>query len=309
MNFRNKPQVIVFLLLVIASNMFKCQTEVALPQLPYEERVIIQGVMEPDSVPIVHFNRTVPYLSATTDAAKLVIRNADITVTTSGESDQLALDSTYLPLDCRYDYFYKGSIKAKRNTTYTLTIIDGAKTYTATTTTALTPVTIDSVSYTPAFKDLYGEHEGVITYFKDIPDEENYYRFEMLRAADVSSRDVTGNNRDLLVPCLQEGDTIMFREIGRSVYSDENLKSQQIKLIIEPALTHEVVVVIFVRIQTIDKSTYEFYEQLDGQKLAQYNPFVEPVFIKDGQFGKAAAGFFGSMVRSEPVRFEMPLDD
>jgi hypothetical protein len=131
----------------------------------------------------------------------------------------------------------------------------------------------------------------------------------MLRAADISSRDVTGNNRDLLVPCLDVGDTIMFREIGRSVYSDKNLQGRPFKLIIEPALTHEVVVVIFVRIQTIDKATYEFYDQLDGQKLAQYNPFVEPVFIKDGQFGKEAAGFFGSMIRSEPVRFEMPLDD
>lgn len=308
MKFNNKHKK-WFLLVVIALAAFNCQTEVALPQLPYDGRVIIQGVIESDSVPVVRFNRTVPYLSATTDAAQLVIRNATITISDAAETDHLTLDSTYLPLDCRFDFFYKGTIRSKHNTVYTLMILDGPKTYTATATTDLTPVTIDSVSYTPAFKDLYGEHEGVITYFKDIPAEENYYRFEMLRAADTSSRDVTGNNRDLLVPCLEPGDTIMFREIGRSVYSDKNLQSPQIKIIIEPALTHKAVVVIFVRIQSIDKATYEFYDQLDGQKLAQYNPFVEPVFIKDGQFGKAAAGFFGCIVRSEPVRFEMPIDD
>jgi hypothetical protein len=299
----------IFMIICIADIVWACQSEVDLPQLPYDAKVIIQGIMEPDSVAIVYFNRTVPYLEGTTDPARLVIRNASVIVSSSSESDQLYLDSVYLPLDCSYSYFYRGNIKAKHNTVYTLTINADGKTYTATTSTALTPAIIDSVSYTPAFKDLYGEHEGVITYFKDIAGEENYYRFQMTRKADVNSRDVTGNNRDLLVPCLDEGDTIMFTEIGRSVYSDKNLTGQQIKLIIEPALTHTTVVTIFVRIQTIDKATFEFYDQLDGQKLAQYNPFVEPVLIKDGQFGESAKGFFGSMVRSTAVKFEMPADD
>ncbi|MCI0750256.1 MAG: DUF4249 domain-containing protein [Flammeovirgaceae bacterium] len=286
-----------------------CQKEVELPQLPYESRAIIQGIVEPDSVPIVFFNRTVPYLSGETDPGKLVIRNADVTVSSIEGSDQLFLDSIYLPLDCKFSYFYRGSVIIKKDMTYTLQIIDGSKIYTAFTNTSLKPVTIDQVSYTPAFKDLYGEHEGVITYFVDIPNEDNYYRFEMTRKADLSTRYVVGNGRDELVPCLQEGDTIMFKELGRSVYNDKNLQGQQIKLIIEPALTHLVKVTIYVRIQTIDKATYEFYDQIDGQKLAQYNPFVEPVFIQGGQFGDDAFGFFGSMVRSDSVRFEMPSDD
>lgn len=298
----------IFMTLVVVT-IVSCQTEIDLPQLPYDTKVIIQGTMEPDSVAIVYFNKTVPYLDGTTDPAKLVIRNASIVVSSFDESDHLHLDSIYLPLDCSYSYFYKGNMKVKHNTTYALTINYSGKIYTATTSTALTPVVIDSVSYTPAFKDLYGEHEGVITYFKDIPLEENYYRFQMTRKADVNSRDVTGNNRDLLVPCLSEGDTIMFTEIGRSVYSDKNLTGQQIKLTIEPALTHTTVVTIFVRIQTIDRATFDFYDQLDGQKVAQFNPFVEPVLIKDGQFGKEAKGFFGSMIRSAAVEFEMPLDD
>lgn len=286
-----------------------CQSEIDLPQLPYDAKVIIQGVVEPDSFPIVHLNRTVPYLEGTTDPAKLIIRNATVVVESGDETDRLNLDSVYLPLDCSYSYFYKGTIKAKQNKTYTLRINDGEKTYEATTSTALSRTTIDSVSYTPAFNDQFGEHEGVITYFKDVPGEENYYRFQMTRKAHVNSRDVTGDNRDHLVPCLSESDTIIFTEIGRSVYSDQNLTGEQIKLIIEPALTHTSIVTIFVRIQTIDKATFEFYDQLDGQKLAQFNPFVEPIFIRDGQFGKDARGFFGSVVRSEAVQFEMPLDD
>jgi len=46
-----------FLLVAIIAAVFNCQTEVALPELPYDSRVIIQGVMEPDSVPVVRFNR------------------------------------------------------------------------------------------------------------------------------------------------------------------------------------------------------------------------------------------------------------
>jgi hypothetical protein len=303
-SFRN--QILLFGLVIALCG---CQTEVDFPQLPYDARVVIQGILELDSVPVVYFNRTVPYLSGTTDPVKLAIRNASVTIRSQGEIEQLTFDSLYLPLDCKYAYFYKGNIVTKRNTTYTLEIIDGAKTYAATTTTSLTPVVIDEVSYTPAFKDLYGEHEGVITYFTDNPNEENYYRFEMTRKADINSRDVTGNNRDLLVPCLEEGDTILFTEVGRSVYNDKNLQGQQVRLIIEPALTHTSIVLIYVRIQSIDKATYDFYEQLDGQKLAQYNPFVEPVFINAGQFGKDALGYFGSMVRSEAVEFEMPADE
>lgn len=298
-----------FWLTGIAALTFSCQNEIELPQLPYEDKAIIQGIVEPDSVPIVYFNRTVPFLSGTTDPAELVIRNASVIVSSVEDSDQLFLDSVYLPIDCKYSYFYKGTIKVKKNLTYTLQIINGTKTYTATTTTSLAPVTINRVSYTPAFKDLYGEHEGVITYFTDIPGEDNYYRFEMTRKVDRSTRYVTGNLRDLLVPCLQEGDTIVFTETGRSVYTDKNLQGQQITLVIEPALTHTVKVTIFVRIQTIDKFTYDFYDQIDGQKLAQYNPFVDPVFIQGGQFGEDAFGFFGSIVRSDSVRFEMPLDD
>ena len=287
-----------------------CQQEIVLPDLPYESRVIIQGFIEPDSVPVVYFNRAVPYISGTTNPAELVIRHARIIVGSVDEEDVLELDSTFVHMDCRYSYFYKGHIPVKMNTRYTLEIVDGAKTYTASATTALSPVTIDSVGYTPSFKDLYGAHEGIITWFNDIPDEENYYRFEMLREIDSTVRDVTlaDKNKPFVKPCLG-GDSVMFIEVGRSVYNDLTLQGSQIKIVIEPAITHFVPTEVFVRIETIDKTMYEFYDQIDEQKLSQYNPFVEPVFIRDGQFGKDAVGFFGSMIKSKAVRFEVPADD
>lgn len=61
-----------------------------------------------------------------------------------------------------------------------------------------------------------------------------------------------------------------------------------------------------VRIETIDKATYDFFYQLDRQKLEQMNPFVEPVFLTNGQFGKDALGYFGSITRSNPVLLVFP---
>ena len=296
------------LIFSIVAMTFSCQKEIFIPQAPYEGKVSIQGIVEPDSIPIVYFNRTVPYLTGSSNTTDLVIRNALIKISSLGESDILKLDSTYSKVDCRYNYFYKGSIKSKINTTYSLEIIDDLKTYSATASTTLSNVTIDSVTYTPIFKDVYGEHEGVITYFKDIPNETNYYRYEMFRAVDSTVR---RGEKKLYGSCLAN-DTVMFRELGRSVYSDLNLEGLQIKIVAEPALSHTAnpakgyYVKGWVRIQSLDNAAYQFYDQIDRQKLGVFNPFVEPFFLREGQFGKDAFGFFGSRIRSKPILFTFP---
>ncbi len=282
--------------------LFNCQKEVFLPQIPYDSRVSIQGIVEVDSVPIVYFNRTVPYLTGSTNTGDLVVRNAIIKISTLGEYDILKLDSVYDKVNCSNLYFYKGSMKVKSNMTYTLEINDGTKMYTATASTTLKSVTIDSVTYVQKFTDLYGEHEGVVTYFNDLPNESNYYRYEMLREVDSSVR---RGEKKLYGSCLAN-DTIQYRELGRSVYSDQNLGDQQIIIVVEPALSHRKDLVGMVRIQSIDKASYEFYDQIDRQKLGVYNPFVEPFFLRDGQFGKDAIGFFGSRIKSAPVTFVFP---
>lgn len=296
------------ILILLIGLSFSCQKEIFIPQPPYIGKVSIEGIVEPDSLPIVYLNRTVPYLTGSTNTTDLIIRNALVKISRLGETDILKLDSIYSKVDCRYNYFYKGTIPAKLNTTYTLEITDGPNKYSATATTNLSQVQIDSVGYTATFKDLFGEHEGVITYFKDIDNESNFYRYEMFRKVDSTVR---RGEKKLYGSCLAN-DTIMYRELGRSVYNDQNLEGLQIKIVAEPALSHNAVpekgyyVKGWVRIQSLDKYTYEFYDQIDRQKLGVYNPFVEPTFLKEGQFGKEAFGFFGSRTRSEPVLFTFP---
>ena len=101
-------------------------------------------------------------------------------------------------------------------------------------------------------------------------------------------------------------DSALVHELGRSVYTDLGQTGKQIKIVIEPAYTHKQGTKGIVFIQTIGKDAYDFFDQLDKQKLAQFNPFVEPVFLRDGQFGSRAIGYFSAMVKSNPVSYLFP---
>ena len=281
---------------------YACEKTITISPPPYTARVSIQSMLEPDSVPVVYFTRTVPYLSNTTSFKDLVIRNAQIKIQSNAGTDNLQLDSVFNPVYCQYNYYYKGSIPIQQNKIYTLTIVNGADTYTATCETNQLKATIDSTGYTPEYFDIYGGHEGVIVYFKDASVQANYYRFEMFRYID-SSDEFAGPKA--LASCLGK-DSVLIDELGRSVYSDNGLQGQEIKIVIEPAYTHRAGTQGPVYIQSIDKNAHDFFDQLDKQKLAQYNPFVEPVFLQDGQFGSKAIGYFSAMMKSEPVEFIFP---
>ena len=290
---------LIALLVILAS----CEKTITISPPAYKSRVSIQSMLEPDSVPIVYFNKTVPYFDNKINFAALLIRNASVKISDGINTDVLAIDSVYDRLYCQYNYYYRGSLPAQLNKTYILTIVNGADTYTATASpSSLSKASIDSVSFTAVFKDIYGEHEGVITYFKDVPSQTNYYRYEMDRYVDTATKK---SEVKIASPCLGH-DSVGIREIGRSVYTDAGQNGLQIKIVVEPAYSHHAGTKGIIYIQSIDKNAYDFFDQLDKQKLAQYNPFVEPVFLRDGQFGSKAVGYFSAMVKSNPAIYFYP---
>jgi hypothetical protein len=283
--------------------LYSCQKTITVTPPPYQSKPSIQGMLEPDSVPVIYLNRTVPYFDKKISFADLVIRNAVVQISSNGATDILRLDSSYDKLYCQYNYYYKGSIPVELNKQYTLTITSGAVSYTATANTiSLSRSAIDSTSFVAKFNDLYGEHEGVIVYFKDVPAQTNYYRYEMARYVDTTTKLASAKIASV---CLGR-DSVWVHEIGRSVYSDQGQPGQQIKIVIEPAYSHKRGTKGFIFIQTIDKNAFDFFDQLDKQKLAQFNPFVEPVFLREGQFGSKAMGYFSAMIKSAPVPFIYP---
>lgn len=280
-----------------------CVKDINIPQPDYSPRAVIQCSLESGTVPRLFFYKTIPYFDKTvTSLHDLFIKDAIVQISRQDTIDNLKIDSTYNYIKCEYEYFYKGSNLTRPNAQYKLKIISNKITYTASTSTNLPSVTIDSVGYTTQFKDIYGEHEGVMPYFHDIPNQSNYYRYEMTREVDTTMKYREGK---LHSPCIGSG-SVTILEIGRSVYNDNSSSGEQMKLVIEPAYSHKEGLMGLVRIETIDKATYDFFYQLDRQKLEQMNPFVEPVFLTNGQFGKDALGYFGSITRSNPVLLVFP---
>ncbi len=280
-----------------------CEKTISIPQPAYTPRATIQCSLEPGTVPRLVFYRTIPYFEQTgMSLHDLFIKDAQVQISSQDTVDNLYIDSTYNYIKCEYEYCYEGSIITRDNQQYYLEIFRDTSIYSASTITNLPVVTIDSVGYTTEFKDIYGEHEGVMPYFHDIPNQSNYYRYEMTLQIDTTM-DYQGSK--LHSPCIGSG-SITVVELGRSVYNDQSSSGEQMKLVIEPAYSHQQGLTSMIRIETIDIATYDFFFQLDRQKLEQMNPFVEPVFLTNGQFGKKALGYFGSITRSAPVTFVFP---
>lgn len=278
-----------------------CVKDISIPQPDYTSRATIQCSLEPGVVPILFLYKTVPYFDVV-NTRDIFIKDAVVKISTSDYTDNLIIDSTYNFIKCEYEYFFKGFVPVQPMKEYKLTILSNGKTYSATTNTNLPTVTIDSVGYTGQFKDIYGEHEGVMPYFHDIPNQANYYRYEMTRMVDTTMKYREGK---LHSPCIGSGSVTVI-EIGRSVYNDQGASGEQMRLVIEPSYSHKEGLPGQIRIETMDKATYDFFDQLDKQKLSQMNPFVEPIFLTNGQFGKDAIGYFGSITRSVPVLFVFP---
>jgi hypothetical protein len=296
-----KLQTIIATAAIILS-LSACEKVITITPPPYNGKPSVQCMLEPDSAARVYFNRTVPFFDKKISFQDLIIRNAQIKIQNGAITDSLQLDSVYNKVYCQYDYFYKGAVPIQSNRSYTLTIKSGTDVFTATATTNQLPAAIDSISFTPVFKDLYGEHEGVITYFKDVPGQTNFYRYEMTRYIDTSAKLASGT---IVSSCLGR-DSLRITEIGRSVYTDDGQQGRQIKVVVEPAYTHQRGTKGVVIIQSMDQNAFNFFDQLDKQKLAQFNPFAEPVFLRAGQFGDKAIGYFSAMRKSSAVLFIYP---
>ena len=87
-------------------------------------------------------------------------------------------------------------------------------------------------------------------------------------------------------------------------FKGEIFNVQAMQFVIEPAFKHIQDDTAFVFVQSMDKNSAEFYDNIDKQKLSQFNPFVEPVFLKTKIEG--CIGVFGSAVVSDSVLFIYP---
>ena len=293
---KNKISIAIIIIALATS----CQKEVTLKQLPYDAKLSIECLITPNQIPKVYLNKTVPYLTGAALNSTFFARNANITITSGASTISFSPDSIFNLFQCDYIYFYKGNATIIANTSYKLNVLFEGKNYVAECTTNQPIVSIDNVSYVKVFKDLYGEHEGVVLQYNDPSTSGQYYRYEMHRWADSTAYRTNGGKS----PCLNVA-TIRTVEIGRTIYTDQNSNGQNSTITFEPAYKHKADDTTYVQLQTMDKNSFDYYDQLDRQKLAQFNPFVEPSYLKPTQF-KDAFGCFGAYSISDSILFVYP---
>ena len=291
-----------FIILLTSIFIFSgCEKTITIQQQPYQSKLSIQGLITPNQKPQIYLNRTVPYFDPKVNTRELTIDNAAVSLNDGTSTLTLGFDSLYNYHYCQYDYFYTSPKLIKANNTYLLVVIYNGVTYNATATTNQFKTAVTSTAYTPKFKDLYGEHEGVILGYTDKPGIGDYYRFEMGRLIDSSVKSVNAVKSSCTF-----GQKYYVKEIGRTIYPDKNVDGLALTFVFEPNYSHKKNDTAYISLQTVDKNISDFYDNLDRQKLAQFNPFVEPVFIIPGQFGDKAIGVFGAYAVSDSVLFVYP---
>ena len=277
-----------------------CTKDVSVRPGPYVPTVSIECILVPDSLPKLYLSRSQSFLGSDVNSLRDAIADAQVVITEAGGwTDTLRPGAHFNFNTCLTEYFYRGHHPIRTGQDYTLHLVADGQTFTAVTTTRLTAVPIGSVEYVTAFTDVYGEHEGIKVDYTDAPGERNYYRFSLVRTLTRSRPRFEGDTNRYCArgPFLDE-------EIGRSVYNDQNADGQSSYLIIEPANKHAAGETGTIRLQTLTPEAARFFDQLDRQKLALINPFVEPVFLTTEIPG--AIGVFGAVNQSPPVPFTFP---
>lgn len=286
----------VFFFLIVTG----CETAISVPTQPNTPQLSIECMLVPGEVPVLYLSRSTAFFSVQT-SADLFVSDARVTVSSAEGVDVLSPEMGRDSFLCQPTYFYRGSIPARQGQTYTMTVVSGGQSYTAQTTISQGKPIINNVGYISAFTDIYGEHEGVTVDFTDIAGQVNDYRYEMRRQIDSSARKTESTYKSLCNGSKLFGVT----ELGRAIYTDTGIgDGKPISVVVEPTYTHRAGSQGQVVIQAMDPAAGRFYDQLDRQKLATSNPFIEPVFLKTNILG--CMGVFGHYVRSEPVPFIFP---
>jgi hypothetical protein len=294
------------ILLIIFLAGQSCQKEVTIkPSSTFEGQLYIESILYPGEQPRAFLSLSMPFFNERVVPQEVFARGAEVTLSDGVQSDVLLPDSTFDKFRCRWVPYYQGTRPVEHGKTYQLTVTYRGKTYTAATTIDQSKPQIDEVEYIEEFFDVYGGHDGVIIRLRDIPGEENFYRFQMDRFIDTSRHHA--HVLEVVENDCTNGEKFWARDLGRTIFSDENIDGQHMELFVEVSFEYRQGDTAFVHLQALDDTSASFFRDIDEQLQSIINPFVEPVFLKSTIEG--TIGVFGSAVRSDTVLFIYPQDN
>lgn len=284
-----------------------CQKTVDL-SLPdnHQPQLFVEGILYVGEAPEIYLSQSASFFSDKVTPQEVFVRNATVILTEGGTDYSMIMDSTFDKFRCRWIPFYTTNMTIEKDRTYQLLIEAEGQTLRGETSTALQPVTITDVEYTPEFFDVFGGHDGVIIRFQDPVGEGDYYRFQMDRWIDTS-RYHAHSLDGLINTCVEEDELFLVSDIGRSVFSDHAIDGALFELYLEVSFEYEEGDTATIYMQTLDTHAAAFYTDLDRQLESILNPFVEPAFLHSTVQGGLAV--FGSAIRSSAIQFIYPQDN
>jgi hypothetical protein len=246
--------ILSFVILIVACNPEK---EFELPYL--EKQIVVDGWIELNNVPMVLLTYNTPYFSNLDSASlrQLVASRAKVTVSDGNVSEILTLykDTNYFP-----PYIYKGSGKifGRVNKTYHLLVEDEIDTVTAITTIP-TAVSLDSVWFRlNSENDTLGQ---IIGAFNDNINEKNYYRTLVKES----------KTKKYIPTMISVFDDIYFNGQSFSFSLrrgfESNLKPLE-NIYFEKGKEY------WLKVETLNKESYDFWSSVQSSFYASGNPFV-----------------------------------
>ena len=294
------------LITIVLTVLMGCQKNVSVTtNSGYTPGLFVECILVPQQQPRAFLSRSVDFFSCGVTPQDLFVRDAMIFLTGPAGVDTLVPDSTFDEFRCRWVLFYGGSTLPKIGESYQLDILWNGKVLTAQTEIKQPRIQIDSLEYIEEFFDSYGGHDGVTIWITDPPGQGNFYRFQMNRIIDNTR--FHAHVLDGWVPDCSNDKKFFVRDLGRLIYSDQYIDGQEMKLNIEVSFEYRKGDSAWVFIQSLDRNSAEFYQEIDRQLQSILNPFVEPEFI--GTKIPGAIGVFGSAVLSDSVLFIYPQDN
>jgi hypothetical protein len=166
---KNKPS-LPYLLIFVIYFFSSCQKEIDVKIPDYEQKLVVDGTIEPGEKPVVILTWTAPYFGNQnySNFQQYFVENAEVIV-----SDGSASDTLYQPLPGVFPAYTSTNLIGQIGKTYTLTIIVNNQTYTAVTT-ILPAIPLDSLYFKPDLNDTLG---FLWAHFKDPEVPGDFYRW------------------------------------------------------------------------------------------------------------------------------------
>lgn len=273
-------KILIWMSLALAVFFVSCEKDIVIELDETTPKLVVDGSIENGRPPMVILNRSMEYFGTLSSDAlfKSFVRNADVTISTNGQTYTLIEDS--VRLDSNYLYFYSQPLLlGKLNTRYSLTIKTGSEIYTAETWIPTITRTIDSMWWEKMTVEKDTNYARLMMKATDKPGYGDYIRY------------FTKRNREPFLPGFNsvfddqiiDGKTYVIG-VDRGV--SKNVPFEEKDLYFRRGDTATV------KLCNIDKATYDFWRTFEFNFQSVGNPFSSPIKVL-GNVSGGALGYFG----------------